>query len=80
MSTNNGRVTQTYEGYFIRKQTTGTCYLTEKQNRDANGKYRWVKNKDQLTYLTYDAAQKARQRYGGHIVRVMNVTSEQTIG
>jgi endo-beta-N-acetylglucosaminidase D len=80
MSENNVRVTDAYEGYFVRKQTTGTCYLTEKDVRDVNGKYRWVKDKTRVAYMSYDAAQKARQRYGGRVVRVTNVTTEETIG
>lgn len=77
---NNPRVTDVREGFIVRKQGTGTAYIGERTNRTEEGKYRWVKDKNFATYLTYNAAQKVRQRYGGTIVRVTQTVTEQSIG
>lgn len=80
MKNKNVRVTDLYEGYLVRRQDTGTSYITERENRNDEGKYRWVKDKNLAVHLSYDAAQKVRQRYGGRIVRVVNLVSEEVIG
>lgn len=74
------RVTDVREGYLVRTRKTGTAYISERTNRSEEGKYRWVKDKKFATYLTYNAAQKVRQRYGGTIVRVTETVTEQNIG
>jgi hypothetical protein len=80
MRNTNARVTDVREGYIVRTRETGTAYIAERANRTEEGKYRWVKDKSYACYLSYNAAQKVRQRYGGTIVRVTQTVTEQNIG
>ena len=70
----------TYREYLVTTRNSGGSYLTERQTRTADsGKYRWVKDKRQAAYLTYDAAQKARRRYGGSLVRVTTTVVQESV-
>jgi len=67
------------EYFIVRDRTSGGAYLSPRRNRaNANEpKYRWAKKArcSAIRLRTYDAAQKARQRYGGEIVRCVRVAS-----
>lgn len=76
----NSKITSMQEVFLVRKQTTGTSYITERLNRTkGDGKYRWVKNKNDAVTLSYDAAQKVRQRYGGNLVKITSIIVEESI-
>lgn len=66
------------EYFIVRSRTSGGEYLTVRKNRNGENqtKYRWTKDRRNCaTRLTsYDAAQKARQRYGGDVIRCVKVT------
>lgn len=77
------RVTATT--YFIvRDRITGGEYLTIRKSRsNANQPaYRWTKEGRfrSFRFATYDAVQKAAQRYGGEIVRCTKVAVVSTRG
>jgi uncharacterized protein (DUF2252 family) len=61
--------------YYVYYRNTGGQYLTESAG-NTTGKYRWAKNKNSIALMSYDAAQKARKRYGGFLVRVDTVITE----
>ncbi len=66
--------------YLVTVRFSGEQYLTERKVRSTNsGKYRWVKDKNQAVRLSYDAAQKARQRYGGQLVRVTTTIVQEAV-
>lgn len=66
--------------YLVTARESGGQYLTERKVRTADtGKYRWIKDKNHAVRLSYDAAQKARQRYGGQLVRVTTVITQEPV-
>ena len=70
----------TSKEYFVTQRNTGTEYLTERTTRTAtSGKYHWVKRKDAVALVTYNAAQKLRQRYGGKITCVTTTVQEESV-
>lgn len=68
----------TIREYFVYNRDTGGEYLSSRTVR-REGKYRWAKDKRSAALLSYNAAQKARQRYGGEIVRVDTVITESPV-
>lgn len=68
----------TIREYFVYHRNSGGEYLTNRSRRK-DKKYRWVKNKRSVTLLSYDAAQKARLRYGGEIIRVDTIIREKSV-
>ena len=79
---NNPVITSTNTVYYVRDRDTGGVYLTTRSRRCSNceTKYRWVKNKNDAATMSYDAAQKCRQRYGGVLVKATSVVVEEQIG
>ena len=70
----------TIREYLVTNRNTGGVYLTERKQRTIeSGKYRWAKSKTNAVLMTYDAAQKARQRYGGSLVRVTTVITQEPV-
>ena len=53
--------------YYVYARDTGGCYICERVARVKTGKYFWSKNKKNATPLTYDAARKVVNRYGGEV-------------
>ena len=64
--------------YYVYNRETGGEYLTSRSNR-RDVKYRWAKDKSKVIHMSYDAAQKARLRYGGELVRVDTVITERPL-
>lgn len=66
------------EYYIVRDRDTGGTYLSRRRSStNANQpKYRWAKaNRCRAVRMqSYDAAQKARLRYGGEVVRCVKVS------
>ena len=77
------RVTAT-EYFIVRDRISGGEYLTTRKSRsNANQPaYRWTKARRSLAvrFATYDAAQKAAQRYGGNLVRCTKVAVQSSQG
>jgi len=77
------RVTAT-EYFIVRDRDSGGEYLTNRKSRsNANQPaYRWTKDRRSLAvrFATYDAAQKAAQRYGGDLVRCTKVAIKSSKG
>jgi len=77
------RVTAT-EYFIVRDRISGGEYLTTRKSRsNANQPaYRWTKARRSLAvrFATYDAVQKAAQRYGGEIVRCTKVAIHSSKG
>lgn len=66
--------------YLVTDRLSGGQYLTERKVRAVDtGKYRWIKDKNRASLLSYDAAQKARQRYGGRLVRVVTTITQEPV-
>lgn len=64
------------EYFIVRDRTSGGAYLALRRSSNANQpKYRWSKGvRSQAVRMTsYDTAQKARQRYGGDVIRCTRV-------
>jgi hypothetical protein len=53
-------------------------WLANRTRRVGNNdlKYNWARNRAHAATLSYDQAQKARQNYGGQIVRVTQIDEE----
>lgn len=70
--------------YIVRDRITGGEYLTTRKSRsNANQPaYRWIKSRRSQAnrFNTYDAAQKAAQRYGGSLVRCVKVALRSAQG
>lgn len=70
--------------YIVRDRITGGEYLTTRKSRsNANQPaYRWTKDGRfrSVRFNTYDAAQKAAQRYGGSLVRCTKVAVQSSKG
>ena len=77
------RVTAT-EYFIVRDRITGGEYLTVRKSRsNANQPaYRWTKEYrgKSFRFATYDAAQKAAQRYGGSLIRCTKVAVQSSKG
>lgn len=56
--------------YIVRSRTSGGRYLVERETGKKS--YRWTKRtrNDAYRFTSYDAAQKASQRYDGELVGV----------
>lgn len=72
----------TTTSFYVRAAGTGGQYLTERVRRaQGQGKYCWRKtSKNDATLMSYDAAQKAAQRYGGEVIRREVVVLDQPVG
>lgn len=75
------RVTTSVEtSYYVRAQIgSGAGYLVERKRRSPLGKYYWNKNKSDVAYMTYNAAQKCAQRYGGVVVKRTVIASDRAL-
>jgi hypothetical protein len=56
--------------YIVRSRTTGGRYLVERET--GKKAYRWTKRAAKVAhrFTSYDAAQKASQRYNGELISV----------
>ena len=56
--------------YIVRSRTSGGRYLIERETGQKS--YRWTKRTRKVAYRfsSYDAAQKASQRYDGELISV----------
>jgi hypothetical protein len=65
--------------FIVRDRISGGEYLSTRKSRsNANQPaYRWSKTNRNAAkrFVSYDGAQKARQRYGGEIVRCIKVVA-----
>jgi hypothetical protein len=63
------KVTSGVYGYYVRKnnEANSTEYLTF--TPEGKALYTWTKDKGMAALVSYDAAQKASMRYGGHVVK-----------
>jgi hypothetical protein len=67
-------------GYYVRKnnEANSTEYLT--MTPEGRSLYKWTKDKAMAVLTTYDAAQKAAVRYGGHVVKRTVIIEDRPTG